>query len=404
MGAVTIEQLKDIVKEIVGDTLKDWQEKEKEQINSSDTQKILAEIDKLRKENEKLKIQGKNDKGIMAARCIRALAAAKGDVERAAKWAEKQWDDGEVAKALMATDSSAGGLFVPDEWSTEVIELLRPVTVFRRMNPIIIPMDHGNMTISGLAGGATSYYIGESQNMTKSQQQTRAVRLSWKKLATLVPISNDLLRFSSPSVDAIVRDDLISSMAEREDITFLRGAGTEYTPKGILNWSLAANKFNANGTVNLVNVTVDLATAILKLKQSNVRFLRPGWIFSPRTEMHLRTVRDGNGNLVFKSEMDGGRLFGFPFGVTTQIPENLGGGTDESEVYFLDFADVVIGESKRISIDVSSEAAYFDNTQVVSAFSKDETVMRTIAEHDLAMRHKESIAIIQAVKWKMAES
>jgi HK97 family phage major capsid protein len=114
------------------------------------------------------------------------------------------------------------------------------------------------------------------------------------------------------------------------------------------------------------------------------------------------TIRDGNGNFAFREEMLGGKLWTFPYRVTTQIPINLAyTGTAESENYLADFADCVIGESDEIIIDASPNAAYFDTASaaVVSAFSRDETVIRAIARHDFGMRHDESVAIHPDVDW-----
>ena len=137
----------------------------------------------------------------------------------------------------------------------------------------------------------------------------------------------------------------------------------------------------------------------MALRNANVRMIRPGWLFSPRTEHYLMTIRDGNGNFAFREDMLAGKLWGYPFGVTTQIPDNLGGGSDESEIYLVDMADSVIAESTNLIIDVSSEAAYHDGGNVVSAFSLDQTVIRVIASHDFGMRHDASVAVLSAVKW-----
>ena len=53
----------------------------------------------------------------------------------------------------------------------------------------------------------------------------------------------------------------------------------------------------------------------------------------------------------------------------------------------------------NLMIDTSSEASYWDGSQYQSAYSKDLTLMRVIAEHDLGVRHAESIVMIEAVKW-----
>ena len=87
-----------------------------------------------------------------------------------------------------------------------------------------------------------------------------------------------------------------------------------------------------------------------------------------------------------------------PFKVTSQIPRNLGGGT-ETEMYFCDFADVIIGETTSILVDVSDVAAYHDGSNVVASFSLDQTVIRAIIEVDLGVRHAESVLILDTLKW-----
>jgi HK97 family phage major capsid protein len=339
------------------------------------------------------------EKGQVVARIIRALAAGHNDPQRAAAWAQKQWGDEVVSKALAAGDAAAGGFLIPDQYSADIIELLRAQSIVRRLNPLQVPMPMGTITLPKITGGVTAQYIGENVNIPKGQPSFGALRLTYKKLAALVPVSNDLLRYNAYGVDAIVRDDLVSGIAMREDIAFIRDDGSQFTPKGLRYWAPAANVIPANGTVNLANVTTDLGKLMLALMNANVRMLRPGWMMAPRTMMYLMTVRDANGNFAYRDEMLTGRLWNFPFGVTTQIPINLGGGTDESEVYFVDFADFVIADATSIIIDASTEAAYHDGTNVVAAYSQDQTVVRAIVQHDCGMRHDASVAVLSAVKW-----
>jgi HK97 family phage major capsid protein len=260
-------------------------------------------------------------------------------------------------------------------------------------------MPSGSMQFPKLTGGATAGYIGESQNAPATEQTFGNINLTWKKLACLIPVSNDLLRFEAAGADAIVRDDAVAAMSIREDQAFLRSDGSEFAPKGLLYHCPTGNKFDANATINLANVTTDLATAILTLRQSNCRFIRPGWIMAPRTELYLMSVRDTNGNFAFRDEMMGGRLWGFPFASTNEVPINLGTGTDESEIYLTDFADVVLGEANTLMVSASDVAAYHDGTSVQAAFSLDQTVMRLLAHHDMNVRHEESLCVIEAVKW-----
>jgi HK97 family phage major capsid protein len=89
-----------------------------------------------------------------------------------------------------------------------------------------------------------------------------------------------------------------------------------------------------------------------------------------------------------------GRLWGFPFAVSTIVPTNLGAGGNESEIYLADFADVVVGESQSLIVDSSTEASYWDGTTQQSAYSRDETVVRCILEEDIALRRPEAVAVL----------
>lgn len=356
------------------------------------------------------------EKGAAAARIIRAATNAsleKGGrrmvVELLKGWgdddlAEFVVKDGErLAKAAMSvTDATAGGFLVPEQFSTDVIELLRPQSVVRDLVGMSLPMPTGTISIPKITEGSTAYYQGENAAATKSALKTGQVKLTWKKLTALVPMSNDLLRYSTPSADAIVRRDMVRAIAQRENQAFLRDQGTDASPKGLRY--LASNSESpiiANSSINLANVTTDLGKMILDLLNDSVPITRGGWIMAPRTYMYLYTVLTTNGVFAFRDEMSRGTLWGYPYRVTTQVPINLSdhGGTDESELYFADFDDVIIGDSMALRVDASDVATYTDGANTVSAFSNDQTVVRCITEHDFNTRRAESISIMNGVRW-----
>ena len=342
------------------------------------------------------------DDGLGLGRICRALAAGRGDPERAARHAETVYGDEQVSRALLAGSGSAGGFIVPERYSADLIDLLRPASVVRRMGAVSPPMAGGNLTMPKLVSGSSATYIGEDHHVGVTQPTFGQVRASAKKLATLVPISNDLIRFSSPAADQIVTQDLVRAIATAEDAEFIRGDGLGNGPKGLRHWAPAANVLAVDATVNLANVDADLNKLILALLAADCSMTQPGWIMSPRSYVYLLGLRDSNGNKAFP-EMAQGQLKGYPFATTTAIPNNLAvTGTNESEIYFADFADVLVCEVPGLEIAVSSEAAYYDGSAVVSAFSKDQTVIRVIAQHDLVMRHAESVAVLSDVDWGAA--
>ena len=387
----TVEQLNGFVSEVVREVMS----AELADLKKSNQDAIALAMRSVRAEKV-----DQPEKGLMAARFMRAIAAGKGDTDKAARFAKKEWgEDGKILKALEASDAAAGGVLIPTEWSGEVIELLKEATIVRRMGPRVIPMPTGALQMSKITGGATAGYIGESQNLPVSEQSFGNINLTWKKLAVLIPVSNDLLRFNTEGADTIVRDDAVSAMSTREDQAFLRDDGTQFTPKGLRNWVPAGNTFGAVSVYDLSTVTSDLAAQILLLREAHVRFIKPGWLMAPRTEFYLLSVRDANGNFAYRDEMLKGTLWGIPYGSTTEIPTNLGVGGNESEIMLIDFADVLLGESNTLEVMASDVAAYFDGSQVQAAFSLDQTVLRLIAHHDLAVRHEESLSVMTGVKW-----
>lgn len=344
-------------------------------------------------------------KGIAFARIARFLAANKGDCDGALTGLRKAYGNDDVSvKALLASDSQSGGVLIAPEFSTDLIEFLRPMSVVRSLNPNVVPMNSGHLSWPKQTAAAAAAYVGEVQRISKTEVEMGSLNLVAKKLAALIPISNDLLRWSSINADAVVRNELSIALNLRADIAFIRGSGGQNVPRGFRNWAPAANLLDcsADGTAaSVTEITDRLGSLRLLLRSGDVQFITPGWLMSPRTEKILRDARDGNGNFLWREEMNRGMLEGAPFRVTSQIPENLnvGGSNDDTELYLIDFSDVIIGEAEGIMIDASNNAAYFDGSTIRAAFSTDETVIRAIMLHDLGMRHPESIAVGIGVRW-----
>ncbi|RFB73828.1 MULTISPECIES: phage major capsid protein [unclassified Herbaspirillum] len=330
---------------------------------------------------------------------VRSLISSKGDVRAAANFAETECQAPDIAAALNTTTNTAGGFIIPPGYVPEVIELLRPNSVIRSLGARTMPMPAGTLSMAKIASGSNASYVGEGVDIPKSEPTFGNLNLSKKKLVAMVPVSNDLVRFSSPSANEIVRDDIVQGLGTREDQAFIRDDGTGNTPKGLRALAIAANVIPANAVINAQNVKNDAGKLELALMGKNVKMIKPGWVFSPRTLVFLTNLLDGNGNHVFP-EIATGNWRGKPYKTTTSVPDNLGDNGDESEIYLTDFNDAIIGEATGLIIDVSGEASYVENGTLVSAFSRDQTVVRAITEHDFGLRHDPSTAVLTGVKWK----
>jgi HK97 family phage major capsid protein len=304
-----------------------------------------------------------------------------------------------------AVDSTATPSLLPVNYGRRLIELLRPASVITSLPGVrSLPLLNGNLTMPRQSAAATANYTAEMANIATSEPDTDSIVLSAKKLTAMVIASGEMLRRSDPSADAMIRDDMIQVVGLKKDVTFLRNtANLTTTPKGLKYFAdqdTAAGVVVSNQTVNLANVTSDLGKVILKLRNVNTPFRNPVWILSPRSERFLMDLRDGNGNIAFP-EMERGMLRQFPYRVSTQVPDNLttDAVTECSEIYFVDASEILIGDTPTYELQVSTEAAYHDGTNIQASFSQDAAVFRLITEHDLQLRHTRSVAMLSKVIW-----
>jgi len=346
-------------------------------------------------------------KGAKIARMVMAIGATGGkDPRAAAKYALDNFNDNDVAMALDTGVPASGGTLVPKAFMAEYIEVLRPQSVVRNRVDRVIPMPNGNMSIPKITGGALAYYVGENQDATVSEQSTGDLELKAKKLITMVPVSNEMINYGgiSEGVESMIIGDMTSANGERQDVAFIRGDGANDTPKGLTNLAIAANKKAAVDSVapSVQEVASDLGKLELSLRNANVKMIKPCYLLSPTQYIYLSKMRDGNGNKVYP-EMANGLLGSYPYDVTNNIPSNLGAGANESEIILVDYNDIVIGDSLELSIAISEEATYKDaGGNLISAFSRDQTLIRLVSSHDIGARHDASIAVLTGVKWGAA--
>lgn len=342
--------------------------------------------------------------GLMAARLVRAYAAAKRANQNPKDFVVSKWGDKFLAediekaeqRALQTNIESDGGFIVPEDYRNSLIELLRNRTVVRRSGVPVVPMRRGSMTIPRQTSAATAAYVGEAQRIDPSQPAFGQINLLARKLAAITAVSNDLLRESDPQADMIVRNDLTKVMAIQEDASLLRGQGTQFSPQGLRYWINTNNVFATAGT-SLDQKTTDLFEAMLRLESNNVDLFNACWFMSVRTKSGLMRQRDANGNFVFMEEMKGGQLLGFPFYATNQIPTNLSPGT-ATELYFVEVSECIIGDTMSLELVVEPNGTYtLANGTVVSGLSNDLTVVRTISKHDFAMRYDVAGAVVTGV-------
>ncbi|WP_407570724.1 phage major capsid protein [Deinococcus altitudinis] len=329
-----------------------------------------------------------------AARAIALSKQSGGSLRDAAEIAEKRYGDKATGEAIIRSLSEGvagdGGNLVETQYAPEMIELLYATAVVRSAGARVLPMPGGNLTVHRLATGVTGRYEGELNNIAVQQETTDSVQMTAKQLSVIVPVSNQLLQDTSGLVNDMVVSDIGSGLSLREDLAFLRGDGTSNTPVGVRNQAAVAN------VVTAISLAGALSKGRALLRGANLPLRKRGIIMNADLESYFYSYLSKNGDYVYRDEMDGGKLMGMPFYVTTQIPSNLttGGMTAGTEMYFGEWSEVIIGETMAVNIETSTEGSYFNGTTLVSAFSTNQTLFRAIGRHDIALRHRQGIAIV----------
>lgn len=321
------------------------------------------------------------------------------DPQRAAGMAYDSHESDTLVRALGETTATAGGLLVPDVVSENVIELYYAVSVFLQGQPVRMTLANGVLTLPRISSGATHSWLGENQALTPTDLAFDAPRIVLRKLGGEVITSNDLIRHSPQSVPGIIQADLQNGGGATVDLAAIRGSGSAYQPLGVENQCPAANKFNQTGTTAAA-ITTDFGKQDRLLEEAKVPRVRPYRIMAPRTKWALMTLRDGNNNLIWAPEMVMGTLMGVPFGATTNVPVNLGGGTNESKTYRLEMSEEIWAEGVGADgavFDSRDGVAYESGGVALSAFSRDQTVSRLLQKVDIVSRRSGvNISMIEA--------
>lgn len=304
-------------------------------------------------------------------------------------------------RTMISSNASAGGILLPEDMSMDIIDILRPNTTFLQGTPEVIPMPNGTYKLPAAASGATAAYRGEAKPAAVTTPSFKAINMSAKLLAGIVPISNQLIRWSGPNVGAWAQGDLGTSMGTVMDYNAFFGDGLEDTPLGILNipgvYSVAATN---STTPTYSQVDADARKLLNRLENANVPLIRVEWRMAPRVMNYLADMRDGNGNAIYPSlQGENPTWKGYRIRKTTQFPINGGGTTDESTISLIAFGHVMFGDALRMQLAISDVATVKNGSQTINAFQDGVTVLRAESEHDFDARYVEAMASLTGVRW-----
>lgn len=292
------------------------------------------------------------------------------------------------AKDLMA--SGNGGNLIVETYAEEFLDLLWNNTILDKVGVRFMPTSTGNLTIPKILSGVAAGYVGEGGTIDTSTMTFGKIRLSVKKLMALVPISNDLLRYTSVNVDAILRDQLLKQLAQVADYAVLYGKGGEYEPRGIANTEKVIKASGGNQTT--VATRAMGLEMIKELGKRNHSLDGLYWLMGWDTYVNL--IEEKAADIGYRNpEMANGNWLGYPFIVSNNVKKDA----THEDLFLVKFSDLEAIQGMNVEIVASTEASIPTKNGVLSAFAQDYTFVRAIVEHDFALAHGDS-AVFYRVK------
>ena len=305
-----------------------------------------------------------------------------------------------LAKVLGFTDDSLGGYLVEPTYAPEIIEMLRPMVVVQRAGAREIPLPiSGQLDIPRQTSGVDAQWVGENESFSAritTNAKFGSLLLRAKKLATFQQLSSELITSSTPAAEAVIRRDMAMKIAEKEDLTWLQGAGSQSTPMGIIvHPNIITFTPTTTGGNGDTFESQDVALMVATVEEQNA--VMQGWIMRPKQLAILlsRRANQGTANAgefmldIVKDPTNktGYILGGYPVFTTTQVSGTRvkAGGTTLTYILAGMFSECLIGRKATLEIKASAEAG--------TAFQTDQVWLRGITRSDFGLRHQAAIVL-----------
>ena len=349
-------------------------------------------------------------KGMGMARYVKALAFAKGNYQVAIEYAaaQKHWENTpEVSLALKtavaagttADSSWAGPLVYNQNLVDEFVNFLRPQTIIGKMTGFRrVPF---NVRFPTQTSGSTVGWVGEGKAKPVSKFALSSGTLGFAKAAGIVVITMELARFSSPSAEMLVRDDLTAQMIEFLDQQFIDpgvAAVANVNPASITNGAGNISQ-SAAAWSSQANVLTDLKTFLQGFADNNIEIDGTTyWIMTPSVALALSMLVTANGQYAFPNiGVNGGTLAGIPVITSNSVAHSTSAG---SNVCLVKASEVFLADDNQVAIDVSQEASL----QMDTAPSEEVTTPTASTVVSMFQTNSLAIRVERVINWQRRRS
>ena len=286
--------------------------------------------------------------------------------------------------------TSAGGFLVgTDHLADQFISALYAKLTVGELGARVMTGLKGNVAIPKLSAETTNTaFVAEGGAPTEGAATFAQVTMTPKTLASYVDCSRKLMLQSDPSVEAVLRNDIISQFARKIDSVAINGGGSN-EPSGIIPGVPSGNVV-AMGTNGLAPTYAKIVELIKAVDVSNAMGGNPSFLTNPKVVAALRTIAKqsggAEGNFIMEAASD---ILGYNIASTTLVPSNLakGTGSNLSAAIFGDFTNVMLGFWSGVDVVVDTS----------SLSTSGGTRLAFFQDLDVGIRHGEGFSVIKDI-------
>lgn len=212
----------------------------------------------------------------------------------------------------------------------------------------------GNIAFPRATAIPTATWEGETDANAESNPTVDQVTMSPKRVGTYVDISKMLLLQTSPSIDARIKNQLMTSMGLGIEYAAIHGPGSGGSPTGIAATSgIGSVALGTDGDVMTWNGLVGLETEV---SQDNADAGRLAYLTNSKVRGLLKRTLLDAGSGQFLWNVNANQVNGYNVAITNQVSSALtkGSGTALSAMFFGNWSDLVIGQWGGMEIVVDN--------------------------------------------------
>jgi HK97 family phage major capsid protein len=299
--------------------------------------------------------------GITLARFAIAKAISFKEMVPASEIARQRWPDHPELeaelKAAVAVGSSTtlATLVQPTVMASEMIEYLWHRTIVGRINGLRkVPF---NIKVPRQTSVASVSWVGEAAPKPLSAFALDTVSLGYYKIAGIVALTDEIVKFSSPSAEAMVRDELANAIVTLMDHDFIdpeKAAVAGISPASITN---GVTPTAATGTA-YSNFAADLGTTLALFDAARIDTSSLAIVMSTRIARSLGMMLNSLGQPLFPNvSATGGTVQGYQVVVSGNVDPTGDVAGNGDNIVFIKPDEIFIADDGNVSIDISREAS-----------------------------------------------